>query len=352
VTATRRARSRWSRRATGAVVLLVLAGACSQLTSGGASDDGESLPGTAPLTGTPVAEDLAETLARRPLLMVKIANGAAARPQTGLEEADVVVEELVEGGLTRFAALFHSRLPDQVGPVRSARPVDVDVASGFPTPVFAYSGARAEVRELLSSAPIVSLTETAAGMSRSAERRAPDDLYLIPVDALEAGTDAGAEPLIGTGLVFDPTPPDGETTCPEPAGDCDDPGAAISVTMSAVARSGWTYDADGEVYRRDQNGAPSLVTGGGRIGAANVVVLATEQVDGGCCDTAGNPYVDTEIVGEGRAVVLRDGRRYPAGWEKASASAELRLLTDEGAPFPLKPGPSWLHLAPAAAVPA
>jgi hypothetical protein len=346
-----RSRSAWSRGAAAtaaAAACLVLVTGCSQLTS----DPAEELSGTAPLTGTPVDGDLAETLAERPLLMVKIANDRAARPQTGLEEADVVVEELVEGGVTRFVALYHSQLPDQVGPVRSARPVDVDVASGFPTPVFAYSGARAEVRDLLSGAALVSLTEGAPGFLRSSERRPPDNLYLVPADTLAAGTDAGAEPLTGTELAFDGIPPEGETTCPEDAAVCDDPGAAITVTMSTVARTGWTYDADGEVYRRDQDGEDSVVTGDGRIGAANVVVLATEQVDGGCCDTAGSRYVDTEIVGEGRAIVLRDGRRYPARWEKTSATAELRVLTDEGAPFPLKPGPTWLHLAPTAAVPA
>ena len=93
------------------------------------------------------------------------------------------------------------------------------------------------------------------------------------------------------------------------------------------------------LYRRQQNDADSLVTGTGQIGAANVVVLAVRHYVG---ETG---YPETDVVGEGDAVVLRDGRRYPARWSKPEDTAPLRLLAADGAAtFPLKPGPTWILL--------
>lgn len=317
--------------------------------------------GFAPLAGTPLDQDALDELSGRPLLIVKVDNSPAARPQTGLEVADVVVEELVEGGITRFIALFHSQLPDAVGPVRSGRPVDVQVSSGFTTPVFAYSGARAEVQGLLRSAPVVALEEGAPGFSRVPDRRAPHDLFVAPTDILAAGLDRGAEPLLETAFVFADDPPAGPITCDQDATDgdtggdeetsCDHPGDAVTIAMSRASIAGWTYDDDAEVYRREQNGAPTEVTGDGQVGAANVVVLATRHFLGGCCDSAGNAYPDTDVTGGDRALVLRDGERYEARWQKDGAQAPLELVTEDGEPFPLKPGPTWILLPPAAAVP-
>jgi hypothetical protein len=121
-----------------------------------AEPDPEPAPLTerAPLTGVLVEDDRAAELAEQPLLIVKVENSSQARPQAGLDRADVVLEELVEGGMTRFISLFHSDLPDEVGPVRSARPVDVAIGTGFGQPVFAYSGARPAVQSLLRGSPL------------------------------------------------------------------------------------------------------------------------------------------------------------------------------------------------------
>lgn len=309
--------------------------------------------GAAPLTGLDVGLDVAEELAARPVVIVKIPNAAPARPQTGLDAADLVIEEEVEGGITRFMAVFHSQLPTLIGPIRSARPVDVELASGFPRPAFAYSGARAEVQTLLRAAPLVALEEGAPGFVRTSDRRPPDNLYLDPTRLLAAAVERGAEPLgvDGGGLVFDATPPAGEVGCPAATPDCEDPGTAIVVRMSPSARTGWAYDEAEGVYRRDQNGTPSTVTGDGRIGAANVVVLGTRHYQGGCCDSAGSPYMETDVIGSDWAVALRDGRRYDLRWEKPTATDPIRLVTADGRPFPLKPGPTWFLLPDARDVP-
>lgn len=303
-----------------------------------------------PLTGVLVEDEVAAELAERPLLIAKIENSPAARPQAGLDAADVVLEELTEGGVTRFITLFHSELPDEAGPVRSARPVDVSVAGSFGRPVFAYSGARPQVQRLLHAATLVPLEEGAPGFARVPDRRRPHDLFIQPGDVLAAGTERGATALAPPGWHFDEDVPAGAERCPADATACDDPGLGVVVPMSTSARTGWTYDDDEGLYRRDQNGQASVVTGEGRIGAANVVVLATRHYTDGCCDTNGAPYTETDVTGEDRAIYWRDGERYEGTWRKASVGAPLELLDADGEPFALKPGPTWLHLPSAGSI--
>jgi hypothetical protein len=300
-----------------------------------------------PLTGRPIDEALME----RPLLLAKIENSPQARPQSGLDAADVVYEELVEAGITRFFTIFHSELPPEGGPMRSARPVDAQLMSGYGASGFAYSGARQEVQQLLASTPSVRISEGGAGFYRISGRRAPHNLYIDPARTLQGAIDRGAEPFLDTGWVFDEEPPDGALDClpdeQELAVDgCVDPGAAITIRMSSSYRTGWEYDDEAGVYRRLQNGQPFLVTGEGRIGAANVVVLATRHYVG----ASGFPETDV-TTDDGQAVVLRDGQRYAARWSKPSASDPLLLLTTAGEPFPLKPGPTWVHLPSASSMP-
>lgn len=288
-----------------------------------------------PFTGLPVDAAVLE----RPLLIVKIDNSPSARPQSGMDVADIVIEELVEGGVTRFMALFHSDLPAAIGPVRSARPVDIDLLSGLGASGFAYSGARAEVEGLLASAPSVRVTEGADGFFRDDVRRAPHNLYLEPEAVLGVVARRGARPLLDIGWVFDDVAPDGALTCPPSATGCADPGASVVIEMSRAYRTGWTYDATAGVYRREQNGRPFLATGPGEIGAANVVVLATRHFVGA------SGYDETDATTTGApAIVLRDGRRYAATWVKPTQSDLLRILTPAGEPFPLKPGATWVHL--------
>lgn len=295
-----------------------------------------------PFTGLPVEPDVLA----RPLLAVKIENSENARPQSGMEAADIVIEELVEGGITRFMVLFHGALPDTAGPVRSARPADVDLLSGLGASGFAYSGARAEVEGMLSSAPSVRVVEGVDGFFRDSVRRAPHNLYIEPAAVLDVVSARGARPLVDIGWVFDAAVPDGAVTCPASAPDCPDPGASVVVEMSRSFRSGWTYDAAAGVYRRDQNGRPFATTGPDEIGAANVVVLATRHYVGA------SGYDETDATTTGApAIVLRDGQRYEARWEKPSASDLLRILTPDGEPFPLRPGSTWVHLPAADRMP-
>jgi hypothetical protein len=300
------------------------------------------------LTGEPVDEDVLE----RPLLIVKIENSPESRPQTGLDAADVVIEEVVEAGVTRFMALFQSEIPTDVGPIRSARPVDAQLISSFGRSGFIYSGARQEVRGLLAGTPAIRIAEGGPGFYRLGERRAPHNLYNRLPQALEAVEARDPEVLESPGWVFDEQPPAGAVSCPtSSATRCEDPGADIEIAMSGGFRTGWAYDTQHGLYRRLQNGAPFLVTGADSVGAANVVVLATRHYLGAPnCHGARCPETDATTDGD-RAVVLRDGQRYEATWRKPNAAADIELLTVDGEPFPLKPGRTWMHLPSSASMP-
>jgi hypothetical protein len=304
------------------------AAATEEATEAATEEDTEPTA-TSPLTGLPMEED-----PDRPALLLKVSNSPEARPWTGLDEADVVYEEVVEFGVTRFIAVLHSHLPEVIGPMRSARPVDAQVVAGFGTPGFAHSGGRAEVLALLRDAPLVAITEGTRGFFRDNEGRyasdpvAPHNLFLRPTEALEVVADRGAEPLTDIGWVFDDEPPAGD----------DGSGTELEVAMSDTFTTGWTYDEPAERYRREQNGRPSLVTGPGEIGAANVVVLVVRHFVG----VSG--YPETDVLGEGDALILRDGRRYLVRWSKPTAADPLALQTTDGEPFPLKPGPTWILL--------
>lgn len=293
-----------------------------------------------PLTGEPTDQDVLD----QPPLMIKVDNAPQARPQAGLDAADVVYEEVVEAGVTRFFAIFQRQLPEAVGPIRSARPVDAQLLHGYGPSVFAYSGARDDVIPLLRETPAVILTEGNAGFFRDGGRRAPHNLYVDAAATRAAGEDRGAEPIDDVGWVFEEEPPGGELACPSDAQDCDDPGVAVSIAMSSRFRTGWTYDADAGRYRRQQNGEPYTVTGSGRVGAANVVVLDARHYLG-APSCYGEPCPETDVVtDDAAAIVLRDGARYEARWRKPSQDAPLELLTTDGQPFPLAPGPTWIHM--------
>jgi hypothetical protein len=309
---------------------------------------------TWPLTGLPIDDADADDT-ERPAMLVKVSNSPEARPQTGLDRADLVYEELVEGGVTRYMAVFHSDLPEVVGPVRSARPVDTQLLAGFGAPGFLYSGAREEVRSLLAASPGAVLTEGIPVFFRddgtyASTPVAPHDLFVRVAEARSVAEDDGAAAFAGLGWRFDEQPPDGEEAgASDEAGETDEAdegddggteadGTAIDIAMSQFFTTSWSYDEGAGVYRRSQDGTPSEVTGEGRIGAANVVVLAVRHYVGD------SGFPETDVLGEGDALVLRDGRRYAATWSKPTASAPLELLTVDGEPFPLAPGRTWIHL--------
>lgn len=286
------------------------------------------VPLTWPLTGVATDE-----VADRPAMSVKIENSPAARPQTGLGDADVVWEEMVEGGITRYNAVFHSTIPETVGPIRSLRPMDAAISAPFGG-LFVFSGGQPQFVNQVAATGLTMLSHDAgaAGMYRTSDRPAPHNVYGDTATFLEAGD--GLEP-----------PPEqfrfGRT--PEQATALSgDEATEVAITFP-FADPGWTWD--GEVWQRTEAGASATTTDGGRLEAVNIVILRVEVRDTGAKDPGGNPVPETVLVGSGDAVVLTGGHQIEATWSKEATDSVLELSTGDD-PVLLAPGNVWVELVP------
>ncbi|MFF9757486.1 DUF3048 domain-containing protein [Streptomyces sp. DH-12] len=318
-------RRRGGRRAGVLLAALLAAGLAAGCTSGGSGDDGRGA------RESPAATRDADGAGAPPVLAVKIDNAPAARPPTGLDEADVVYVEQVEGGLSRLMAVYATRLPESVGPVRSARESDLELLRQFGRPLFVFSGAQGKLLPLIDRAPLTPVTpESDAGaFTRDSARAAPHNLYLRPDRVLE---DPPGEAALTTGFRRGPAPAGGT---PEDEATVRFPAARFTFTWSDADR-GWQVSMDG---------SPATTRDGDRLTAATVVVQDVTVRRSGFRDSLGNNTPYTETVGSGKATVLRDGRAYPASWSRPAAADGTSLTSPDGGPVNVAPGPVWVLLA-------
>ncbi|MGH3940217.1 MAG: DUF3048 domain-containing protein [Pseudonocardiaceae bacterium] len=266
-----------------------------------------------------------------PVLGVKIDNVSQARPQSGLESADLVYVEPIEGGFSRLLAVFQSQLPPEVGPVRSVRQSDLELLACFGRPALAFSGEAAALRPLIAAAPVLDVSATArpGAYSRNRNRSMPYNLYADPLRLREGG----AAPR-DIGFRFGPPPPGGDPTS---GTEVRYPATRIGVQWLA-AESRWVLELDG---------APLTSASGPRPGAATVVLQRVQVQDTDIRDAAGNPSPFAVTVGTGEAVVLRDGLEFPGKWSRSAARDGTTFTLPDGAPLPFAPGPVWVVLVPA-----
>lgn len=287
-----------------------------------------ALTDVAALTGLPADE----ATRNRPIVAVKIDNYGQARPQWGLDQADAVIELNVEG-ISRFIAMFHSQVPGVVGPVRSARTDDVDLLSAMNRPMFAFSGANATVTDWVSAAGragvLVDFNALRNGCyARTDERPGPHNLLLDPGCAIAQGGGAGpARPLWPIAASW--------TTPTTATAD-----SSFAVAMDGVG-VGWTWDAATNVYLRSQDGVPHVAQSGVQLSARNVVVIATDYVPSPA--DARSPHAVT--VGNGTAVIHRDGVAVPVEWARSAADQPF-TFTDpsSGQTVPLDTGNTFIEL--------
>ncbi|MFF1374775.1 DUF3048 domain-containing protein [Streptomyces sp. NPDC058308] len=268
------------------------------------------------------------------VLAVKIDNVGPARPQTGLDAADVVYVEQVEAGLSRLMAVFASRLPPAVGPVRSARETDLELLRQFDRPALAFSGAQSKLLPLIAGAPVRALPPGKApggAYYRGGGRAAPHNLFVRPA-ALGADPRAGA--LASTGFRFGPRPAGGT---PQARRTVDFPAARF--TFDWVEYEGrWRVTMDGRRARTSD---------GRELGPSTVVVQYVKVRPSRFHDRAGSVSPFTETVGEGSASVLRDGRAYKARWKRPSAGDGTGFTTSDGRPLAFAKGQVWVVYAKA-----
>jgi hypothetical protein len=294
----------------------------------------------APLTGLP---EPSAGQRHAPAVVVKIDNVDAARPQSGIQEADVVYEELVEGGLTRLAAVFQSAYPTVVGPVRSGRLTDEGIADDLDYPVFAYSGTNAVFLPILQSQPTTALNVSNAPNEfyRTDYAAIPDNLYANVVNLAAASVHHSAPPRLFDFL------PDGAAFGGTPAIDI-----GISFPSATVA---WSWDAARHVWLRTQNGTPDVVRTGTQLNAANVIVesipYTTSLMTSGEGVTPA-PIPFGNMVGSGSAWYFTNGQVIAGTWSRSTLTAVTSYRTASGAPVRLRPGRTWVELVPTGTVPA
>jgi hypothetical protein len=283
----------------------------------------------APLRGTP-ADGAAM---QHPSLAAKIDNHEDARPQIALNRSDIVFEELVEGGLTRYLVVWHSDIPDAVGPVRSIRPMDPDIASPFGG-IIAYSGGQPYFVDLMKATSLVNLVfdEDDSGLfERADDRPGPHDVILAATEAVRRNDGlpppavqfayGTADPLVATGLEALPT-------------------TRIELAFSEGRSPSWFWDPTVYAWLRSQEGEPDLEASGDRVRATNVVTLRV---------AIAWPYEEvplTVMVATGEAWVSVAGKTAHGTWSKDAAGSPIVLTADDGSPLRLAPGNTWVELVP------
>jgi hypothetical protein len=278
------------------------------------------LAGRWPLTGFPAGGDAV----RHPVMVVKIDNTRSASPQIGLQAADLVTEELVEGGSTRLAAFFYQHVPKLVGPVRSMRATDIGVVKPIDAVLVAAGGAPPTVKRI-RSAKIRSFGEGATGFRRDNSRSAPYNLF-VDLAALARTVKARQPPENylawgdGDGL------PKGRAA------------VGVSATFSGAHSTRWKYQ--GGKYAN----LNTFAGGGDEFRPDTVLVLRVRVGDAGYLDPAGNPVPETFFTGKGRALIFHKGRVVRGVWDK-DLDTTIRLSTKAGE-LHLPPGRVWVELVP------
>ncbi len=305
----------------------------------------EDFAGRNPFTGELVADPA--DLDRRPLL-IKLANAPAdyTRPQAGLNDADIVFEHWTEGAVTRFTALFYDTVPVNVGPIRSARLVDVELPAMYDA-MLAYSGASVGVNRRLNESDFSDrlLRSNEGGFYRTGDETKPFEhtLYARPAelwfDIEEKGLNT--PPRITTFNAFTEEPPAGGT-----------PAGTINIDYK-TEKIEWVYDEEIGRYRRWMDFEEHLdANTEEQVTVANVIYLTPyhvndpeicEQINNGVCAALS---IEIQLWGNGPAVVFRDGQQYNVTWHREGRGDMLTFTDADGNPFPLQVGNSWVQIVP------
>jgi len=280
----------------------------------------------APLTGL---RDLTSGSAHRPALTIKVENTPAARPQIGLDQADVIYEEVVEGQITRLLAIFQSRVPAVVGPVRSVRRTDQSVV----TPIgglFVYSGGAAYAIASIKTAPVTLVDETRAGsaMFRDHSRQAPHNLYARPAQLFAFGGTPVPPPHLFTYRTAHQAVP------------------GVPVTQATVGFGGgyavsYEWDLVHQAWDRSIFGHTDLLASGVQEAPRNVIVMFVHY-DGG----VGVIGSEANLVGSGDAIVFTAGHEITGRWLRPDRARAAQFVDTAGAVVRLTPGQTWVELAP------
>ncbi len=284
-----------------------------------------------PLTGVPL--ESSDEIPNRPALAVKMPNNPQALPQTGLNEADIVFEEIINDGITRFAAVFHSQGSDPVGPIRSGRAQDVDILSNLNSPLFAWSGGNPGVTRVINNSTLTSLSYV-GGYGNSYFRRdgrggAPHNLFSSTDTLWDLTPDEFAVPPQVFPYMLPGQVAQGDTA------------SIIEIELDSILAR-WDYDAASGRYLRSEYGEPHMSELTGQVWADNVVVMLVEYRQ----STIDSKSPEAVTVGSGQVIIFTDGVVRAGVWQRSSNTDMWNLYTDEtlSEPLGLSDGRTWVEL--------
>jgi hypothetical protein len=280
---------------------------------------------TAPLSGLPDPSGLSVT---RPALTVKIENTPEALPQWGIDQADVVYEEIVNGGITRLAAIFNSHAPAKVGPVRSVRPTDTQVVWPLGG-IFAYSGGAPYAVASISTAPVKLIDESSAGtaMFRDPDLYAPHNLFAVAPKLFAFGGTPVPPPALFT-----------YRTSAQKAGGA--PVVSFVVPFPSIYPVTWTWDTASMSWDRTLFGKADVTGTGVRESPKNVVVMWVNYVNG-----IGTEASYANLQGSGAAAFFVDGKETMGTWSRGASKADvIQYKTANAKTALMTPGQTWVEL--------
>jgi hypothetical protein len=293
---------------------------------------------TCPLTGTPAPGG---TVPARPALGIKIGNYPDDRPSAGLNQADIVFEEPVEGAITRLVAVFQCQGAPLVGDLRSARQPDAGILSQLSNPLFVHAG---------GIEPVIALMKASALQD--------EDLYSGNNGSaiiMQPGRVAPYSTFVSTASLWafapsDVTPPAPifQFSASPPAGSVAGSGASVHIPFSSSSDVTWTWSPATGTYLRSYAGTPDTLLSGGQTAAHNVVVLTVQTATGSWVENEeGGHEVLVTSTGSGPVVVLRNGVAIDGTWSRSSLTSPTTFAATDGTPITLEPGNTWEELVPA-----
>lgn len=289
-----------------------------------------------PLTGMRAGKG---AVPARPALGVKIGNDPASRPQSGLLAADIVYEEMAEGGITRYLAVFQCRQAAVVGPVRSVRWDDWHVLKSYGHPILAFSGGIDPWNEMVARTPWLhngnaSFYPMANAYYRTSNRVPPWNLY--------TSTQA-----LWNLYPKDRTPPPRQFSYSGTASRSAHDAAAVTIVGFATGSNVvWKWNGSAHVWDRFYDSTPDVDASGKQLFAANVVIQMVKTRPGPYAESGTVPDTESITKGSGVAYVFRNGKVEVGKWEAPRYGDTMRLRLRNGSVMALEPGNTWVEMVP------
>lgn len=306
-------------------------GAAARPRSSGTTSTTAAPVATCPLTGMPAP---AGRVPARPALAIKVGNDPPARPQSGLSTADVVFEVQVEGGITRFIALYQCAGAPAVGPVRSSRWVDVQLLEQLGHPIFGFAGGILPDERAIAASPLfdANFLKYYGAYYRTSSRVPPENLYTTTAHLWAVDHSTAPPPALF------------EYSAASAPGA---PATRVSVPFSSASPVVWTWQASSGTWLRWYGSAPATGASGRQLAFTNVVIERVATVRGPYVeDATGAHGVRSITVGSGPALVLRDGTVISCRWERSGIRRVTKLVAADGRTIALSPGRTWVEIVP------